>query len=107
MPQLIDLESLKIESTDSFEDVLCGLSCKILVGRFRAIPTKPPLPPETIERIRNDREADGTDPEADIRVAARPEDIMLVVVGGAGIKSAYIPTWGGTTQAVTWVIDLP
>jgi hypothetical protein len=65
------------------------------------------LPPETIVRIRSDREADGADPEADIRVAAHPEDIMLVVVGGAGIKSAYVPTWGGTTRAVTRLIDLP
>ena len=67
----------------------------------------PHLPPEAIERIRSDREAAGADPEADIRLAACPEDIMLVVVGGAGIKSAYVPTWGGTTRAVTRVIDLP
>lgn len=59
------------------------------------------LPAESIERIRADRNATDSDPEADIRVATQPEDIMLVVVGGAGIKSAYVPTWGGTTQAVT------
>ncbi|ETX08659.1 MAG: hypothetical protein ETSY2_04085 [Candidatus Entotheonella gemina] len=45
------------------------------------------------------------DSEADICVADCPEDIMLVVVGGAGIKSAYVPTWGGTTRAVTRPID--
>lgn len=65
------------------------------------------LPPETVDRIRDDRRAAGTDPEADMRVATRPEDIMLVIVGGAGIKSAYVPTWGGTTQAITRTIDLP
>ncbi len=63
------------------------------------------LPPETVERIHNDRELDGLDPDADIRIADDPEDIMLVVVGGAGIKSAYVPTWGGTTRAVTRPID--
>jgi hypothetical protein len=85
---------------------------EILVGPFPAIPIKrrwasrlnfpflfdtarlplAHLPPETIERIGSDREADGADPEADIRVAKHPEDIMLEVVGGAGIKSAYVPT---------------
>lgn len=65
------------------------------------------LPPATIERIRSDWEAEGAEPEADIRVAKHPEEIMLVVVGGAGIKSAYVPTWGGTMRAVTRVIDLP
>jgi hypothetical protein len=64
------------------------------------------LPAESAERIREYRSRD-IPPDADLRVAARPEDIMLVVVGGAGIKSAYVPTWGGTTLAVTQVIDLP
>ena len=41
----------------------------------------------------NDRSQDIA-PDADLRVAACPEDIMLVVVGGAGIKSAYIPHLG-------------
>lgn len=63
------------------------------------------LPMETAERIRDDRKMDGVDPEADIGTADCPEDIMLAVVGGAGIKSAYVPTWGGTTRAVTQPID--
>lgn len=64
------------------------------------------LSAETAERIREYRHSDSI-PDAALRVAACPEDIMLVVVGGAGIKSAYVPTWGGTTRAVTQVIDLP
>jgi len=64
------------------------------------------LSPETAARIRADRAADGLEPEADIRIADGPEDILLVVVGGAGVKSAYAPTWGGTTRAVTRPIDL-
>lgn len=47
-----------------------------------------------------------TDSTASLAIAARPADIMLVVVGGVGAKSTYVPTWGGTTRAVTRVIDL-
>jgi len=41
------------------------------------------------------------DPEAPARVAERAEDIMIVAAGGVGIKSAYVPTWGGGTRAVS------
>jgi len=40
-----------------------------------------------------------------LRVAARAADIMLVVVGGTGFKSTYIPTWGGGTRAITKSIE--
>lgn len=40
----------------------------------------------------------------ELRVAVDPSDILLVVVGGAGNKSTYIPTWGGGLSAVTRVI---
>lgn len=36
-----------------------------------------------------------------VRVAERPDDIMIVVAGGVGVKAAYIPTWGGATRAVS------
>lgn len=39
--------------------------------------------------------------EALLRVADKPDDIMVVVAGGVGIKAAYIPTWGGSTRAVS------
>ena len=39
-----------------------------------------------------------------IRVAARADDLMIVVAGGVGIKSAYLPTWGGTTRAASRAI---
>ena len=41
----------------------------------------------------------------ELTVAARPQDIMLAVLGGSGAKSTYVPTWGGGTQAVTRVIE--
>jgi hypothetical protein len=41
------------------------------------------------------------DLHAPLRVAAKPDDIMIVVAGGVGIKAAYVPTWGGTTCAIS------
>ena len=41
-----------------------------------------------------------------LHVAPNPEDILLVVVGGTGNKSTYIPTWGGGLPAVTREIRL-
>jgi hypothetical protein len=52
--------------------------------------------------MRARRMAAGADPAADvIRVAEKPDDIMIVVAGGVGRKAAYAPTWGGTTKAVS------
>lgn len=41
-----------------------------------------------------------------LRVSRSPEDILFVVVGGAGNKSTYIPSWGGETRSVTKRIDV-
>ena len=41
------------------------------------------------------------DPAAPLRVAARAEDVMLVVAGGVGMKAVYAPTWAGGTRAVS------
>ena len=55
--------------------------------------------------MRTRRMAAGADPAADvIRVAEKPDDIMIVVAGGVGRKAAYAPTWGGTTKAVSRAI---
>ncbi len=55
--------------------------------------------------MRARRMAAGADPAADvIRVAEKPDDIMIVVAGGVGRKAAYAPTWGGTTKAVSRAI---
>lgn len=43
---------------------------------------------------------------AGLRVSETPEDILLAVVGGVGIKSTYVPTWGGSTRAVTRPFEL-
>jgi hypothetical protein len=45
--------------------------------------------------------ASGMDSTSSLRVAEKADDIMLVVAGGVGIKAAYVPTWGGSTRAVS------
>jgi hypothetical protein len=39
-----------------------------------------------------------------LRVAKKPEDVMIVVAGGVGVKAAYAPTWGGGTRAVSCIV---
>ena len=56
------------------------------------------LAPAQAERLR------GTGAR-ELIVAACPEDILLVVLGGSGAKSTYVPTWGGGTRAVTRVVE--
>lgn len=52
--------------------------------------------------MRSRRMAAGGDPSAEIiRVAEKPDDLMVVVAGGVGRKAAYAPTWGGTTKAIS------
>ena len=57
------------------------------------------------ERVRADRREQGTDPEADVRAAHSPADILIVVTGGVGIKATFVPTWGGGTRAVTRQVE--
>lgn len=38
---------------------------------------------------------------APLRVAAAPEDILVVVAGGVGVKQTYVPNWNGRSRAVT------
>lgn len=52
--------------------------------------------------MRTRRMSAGADPTAGIiRVAEKPDDLMIVVAGGVGRKAAYAPTWGGTTKAIS------
>jgi hypothetical protein len=45
--------------------------------------------------------ASGGAPDGFLRVARTAGDIMIVVAGGVGRKAAYVPTWSGTTRAVS------
>jgi len=60
------------------------------------------------EKLSFRRAMGGAQDEEVVRIAERPDDIMIVVAGGVGRKAAYVPTWGGTTRAVSAVIpELP
>ena len=61
------------------------------------------LPPA----LRKHRMDAAADPSANIiRVAEKADDLMIVVAGGVGRKAAYLPTWGGTTKAISREIKL-
>ena len=53
------------------------------------------------DRVRRARRDAHSDAEAPLRVAAAPDDILVAVAGGVGVKSTYLPSWGGGTRAVT------
>lgn len=59
------------------------------------------LSPRRAARIRTSRIEEGADPDARLRLAIRPEDILIAVAGGIGVKSTVFPSWGGGTQAIT------
>ncbi len=48
--------------------------------------------------------AGDADASGPLRVAYNADDVMIVVAGGVGVKAAYMPTWGGTTRAVSRII---
>ena len=39
-----------------------------------------------------------------MRVAHQADDLMIVVAGGVGVKAAFVPTWSGTTRAVSRLV---
>ena len=41
-----------------------------------------------------------------LRVANSPRDVMIIVAGGVGRKAAYVPTWSGTTRAVSRAVPV-
>lgn len=51
--------------------------------------------------LRDRARASGGAPDGYLRVAEKADDIMIVVAGGVGRKGAYVPTWSGTTKAVS------
>lgn len=51
------------------------------------------------ERVRANAAAEGV-PDV-LRIAKSPRDVMIVVAGGVGRKAVYVPTWSGTTRAVS------
>jgi hypothetical protein len=56
--------------------------------------------------LRERASAGGAAPDGCLRVARAAQDIMVVVAGGVGRKAAYVPTWSGTTRAVSRKVPL-
>jgi hypothetical protein len=77
---------------------------KAAIYEHAALPTSR-LSAAVREKLSVRREMGGTADESVVRAAAKPDDIMILVAGGVGRKAAYIPTWGGTTRAVSRVIQ--
>lgn len=60
------------------------------------------LSPKVADYIRDHRRKIGAaSMEVDLRVALKSEDIMVLVTGGDGAKSTFIPTWTGGARAVS------
>jgi hypothetical protein len=73
---------------------------KAAIYEHAALPTSR-LSAAVREKLSVRREMGGAADEGVVRAAATPDDIMIVVAGGVGRKAAYVPTWGGTTRAVS------
>jgi hypothetical protein len=51
--------------------------------------------------LRERAERSGEAPGGFLGIARTAADVMIVVAGGVGRKGAYVPTWSGTTRAVS------
>jgi hypothetical protein len=61
------------------------------------------MAPSVVERYRR-TDAVAIDTKPGLRIAATPDDVLVAVAGGIGVKSTYLPSWGGGTRAVTVAI---
>jgi hypothetical protein len=69
---------------------------KALIYERARLPVERLSPPLRERALASGGVADGH-----LRIARYAHDIMIVVAGGVGRKAAYIPTWSGTTRAVS------
>jgi hypothetical protein len=74
---------------------------KALVWERAVLPLERLSPAIRSHLLERRRIEGGTDEQAPLRVAAKADDLMIVVAGGVGVKAAYVPTWGGSTRAVS------
>lgn len=59
------------------------------------------FPDETATNIGEWQRAQGLPADGVVRVSKAPTDLVVLVAGGEGTKSAFISTWGGMTHATT------
>jgi hypothetical protein len=63
--------------------------------------------PDWLRLTRKHRPEQFEDPAQDFRVLVRPEDLWIVVAGGVGPHSAFIPNWSDAVQPVSRPIRGP
>ena len=63
------------------------------------------LPSHAVSRISANREELGIIESENVFAAISPEDILIIVTGGVGIKATFIPTWAATEKAITCPIS--
>jgi hypothetical protein len=63
------------------------------------------LPMGTQQRLQRRRAETGKSGNDWISLTRSPQDVLVVVTGGVGVKSTFIPTWGGGTEAVTRIVE--
>ena len=56
-------------------------------------------------RARPGVRAAGPGQPPELTVAAGPGDILVAVAGGVGVKSTYLPSWGGGTRPITVAVE--
>ena len=80
-------------------DGLSKLDIADWLGRRATIPLERYTEETMIERF-------GKVPDGPVPMVASPEDLTIIVVGGPGKHSCWIPTFGGTTHSVTRSINV-
>ena len=64
------------------------------------------LPPRQQEAVRLRQRELRRHELSSLHVSATPNDIILLIAGGVGVKQTIMPTWNGGTSAVTVGIDM-
>ena len=112
------LDALAVTEAHSYDEVNAQL---LRLGITDGLPVVPPIPAkvEAMLRGRDPRFVAGVPAPArgqatlrrmalcTVMAGCRPEyfPILIAAVGGLGIKSAYVPSWGGGSHAVTRRIE--
>lgn len=89
------------EIAHAFQNAGCGKAQAKQLIHARAVMPRDRLSAAVRAHLAALAESAGENPDADLRIAATPEDVMIVVAGGVGVKSAYLPTWAGLTRAIS------
>lgn len=71
----------------------------------RATCTLDRLPASFVQELVRGRRARLEPLRTPLRVAIDPQDILVVVAGGVGVKQTFVPNWNGSSRAVTIAVE--